>query len=452
MVADKKKKRVDDEDDIDPDAAPPPQEFKAPKGLGKIKPDAGPIDVKSGSTSGTPPPLEPGSPTPAGGAPTPKPRPAPAKREEIDPDAAPPPKEFEAPKGLLKMRPEAADFTVKSGAGAPPMVPPPPPPPGAAVKMDRPVGGPKPHVPTPDEMGEVDVRFQKPEGGRKPHIPTPEEMGEVDVRQHKAESGPKPHIPTPEEMGEVDVRMHKAEGGPKPRMPHPEDLGTPEIQQQKGAPKLPKIEAPGEFDVVKPHASPEPKPQEIKLPTPLEGDVEIKDYRRTGPVDVSGQAPDPFGLRKKVGVVDTTFARYNMGDAAEDELKKLGGELDVIRRTVPGIKDLAVECKILFEKHGCDLILACGMVGKMPVDKTCAHEASLAIQWTQLAVNKHILEVFVHEDEAKEEKQLAWLMDQRTREHAVNAWNLVFDPEALRAQAGTGQRQGFADAGAIPLP
>lgn len=416
----KRKKRADDEDDIDPDAAPPPQEFKPPKGLGKIKPEEGPVDVKSGAAGATPPPLEPGAP--------PKARPEKRARDEIDPDRAPPPKEFEAPKGLLKMRPESSEFTVKSGGGTPPMVPPPPPPPGAAVKMDRPAGGPKPPLPHPEEMGPVDVRF------------------------HKAEGGPKPKIPTAEEMGEVDVRFHKGEGGPKPKMPTPEDLGTPEIQMQKGAPKLPKMEAPGEFDVVKPHASPEPKPQEIKLPSPLEGEVEIKDYRQTGPVDVSGQVPDPFGLRKKIGVVDTTFARFNMGNAAEEELKKLGGELDVLRRTVPGIKDLAVECKILFEKHGCDLVLACGMVGRMPVDKTCAHEASLAIQWTQLAVNKHVLEVFVHEDEAKDEKELGWLMDRRTREHAVNAWNLVFDPEALRAQAGTGQRQGFADAGPVPLP
>jgi riboflavin synthase len=43
-------------------------------------------------------------------------------------------------------------------------------------------------------------------------------------------------------------------------------------------------------------------------------------------------------------------------------------------------------------------------------------------------------------------------MDRRTREHALNAWALLFDPDELRRQAGTGQRQGFSDVGPIPLP
>ncbi|HEX9816783.1 MAG TPA: riboflavin synthase [Candidatus Thermoplasmatota archaeon] len=151
--------------------------------------------------------------------------------------------------------------------------------------------------------------------------------------------------------------------------------------------------------------------------------------------------------RKLIGVVDTTFARFNMGDAAQDELQKQAGEYDVMRRTVPGIKDLAVECKILLEEEDCDLVVACGMVGGQPIDKQCAHEASLAIQWAMLATNRHILEVFVHEDEAKDENQLAWLMDRRTREHAVNAHWMVQEPGKLRQMAGQGLRQGFDDAG-----
>ena len=61
--------------------------------------------------------------------------------------------------------------------------------------------------------------------------------------------------------------------------------------------------------------------------------------------------------------------------------------------------------------------------------------------------NTHIIEVFVHEDEAKDGKELAWLADQRTREHAVNAVKLILRPRDLENEAGTGQRQGFEDAG-----
>lgn len=162
--------------------------------------------------------------------------------------------------------------------------------------------------------------------------------------------------------------------------------------------------------------------------------------------------PPVAAPRRRVGVVDTTFSRFNMGDAAEDELRRLKANYELVRRTVPGIKDLAVESKILLETHRCDLVIACGMVGREPVDKTCAHEASLALQWTQLLTNRHILEVFVHEDEAKDEAQLARLMDRRTREHALNAHWLLQEPQRLRERAGRGLRQGFKDAGPVRLP
>jgi len=41
------------------------------------------------------------------------------------------------------------------------------------------------------------------------------------------------------------------------------------------------------------------------------------------------------------------------------------------------------------------------------------------------------------------------LFDRRTREHAINCYDLLFRPEALRKRAGTGQREGFADAGPV---
>jgi riboflavin synthase len=60
-----------------------------------------------------------------------------------------------------------------------------------------------------------------------------------------------------------------------------------------------------------------------------------------------------------------------------------------------------------------------------------------------------VIEVFVHEDEAKDDRELAWLAERRAREHAVNAYDLMFRPEKLEANAGSGLRQGFDDAGTI---
>ena len=150
----------------------------------------------------------------------------------------------------------------------------------------------------------------------------------------------------------------------------------------------------------------------------------------------------------KVGIADTTFSRINMGKIAIDELKK-GASVEIERYTVPGVKDLPVACKILIEEKKCDIAMALGMPGKEAVDKMCAHEASQGIIQAQLMTNTHIIEVFVHEDEAKDEKELAWLMEKRTREHAQNVINLLFHQEKLQREAGTGQRQGFADVGTI---
>lgn len=147
----------------------------------------------------------------------------------------------------------------------------------------------------------------------------------------------------------------------------------------------------------------------------------------------------------KIGVVDTTFATVNMGDIAIDELKKQGTGFKVIRRTVPGFKDLAVECKLLIEKEGCDIAMALGMPGSEDIDKQCAHEASQGIMQAQLMTNTHIIEVFVHMDEAKDDKELVWLTERRVREHAANTYTLLFHPERMIKMAGTGQRQGFED-------
>ena len=149
----------------------------------------------------------------------------------------------------------------------------------------------------------------------------------------------------------------------------------------------------------------------------------------------------------KVGVVDTTFARVDMGKEVIDEVKSLTTQIKPIRRTVPGIKDLAVACKILIEEEGCEACIALGMPGPVPKDKASAQVASQGIMLAQLMTGKHILEVFVHEDEAKNEAELVQLCRNRAREHARNLVRMLLSPEEMVKLAGTGQREGFPDVG-----
>jgi len=151
----------------------------------------------------------------------------------------------------------------------------------------------------------------------------------------------------------------------------------------------------------------------------------------------------------KIGIADTTFARMDMGAIAIDEIKKNVEGAKIKRYTVPGIKDLPVACKKLIEEYGCDIVLALGMPGAKPIDKTCAHEASSGIIACQLATNKHVIEVFVHEDEAEDEKELAVMVEDRVRKHVINAIELLKGPTALTRWAGTGRRQGSRDVGML---
>ncbi len=144
----------------------------------------------------------------------------------------------------------------------------------------------------------------------------------------------------------------------------------------------------------------------------------------------------------KIGIADTTFARYDMGGAAVDELNRwMSAEIQ--RYTVPGIKDLPVASKKLLEETQCDIVMALGMPGSEPIDKQCAHEASTGLIRAQLMTNKHIIEVFVYEDEAPNDKELARLADARTREHAQNVYKLLSN--RLILEAGKGKREGFED-------
>lgn len=149
----------------------------------------------------------------------------------------------------------------------------------------------------------------------------------------------------------------------------------------------------------------------------------------------------------KIGVVDTTFARCDMGKIVVDEIKDNFPDIIIVRRTVPGVKDLPVECKILLKE--CDICVACGMPGGKEIDKVCAHEASTGLILAQLMTDKHIVEVFVHEDEETDDRRLKTLVEDRCRKHARNAVNLLKHPEILTRNAGGGLRQGKEDAGQL---
>ena len=157
----------------------------------------------------------------------------------------------------------------------------------------------------------------------------------------------------------------------------------------------------------------------------------------------------------RIGIADTMFARYDMAAEAIDELKRCSGygeRFDVVRRTVPGFKDLGVECKKLIEEDGCRIVVALAMPGRAAIDQVCAHEASQGIMLAQLLTNTHVLEVFVHENEEEDPARLAAVCVDRARKHARNAYWMLYEPEQLTRRAGQGVRQGYEDARPLPSP
>jgi riboflavin synthase len=161
--------------------------------------------------------------------------------------------------------------------------------------------------------------------------------------------------------------------------------------------------------------------------------------RDNGPVD-------------RIGIADTMFARFDMAAEALDELAScpgFGSRFTVVRRTVPGMKDLGVAAKRLIELEGCCIVLAFGMPGAAPIDQVCAHEASQGIMLAQLLTNTHVLEVFVHETEADDPEALAAICRDRARKHARNAYWMLYEPAELKRRAGKGIRQGHPDAGPL---
>ena len=176
-----------------------------------------------------------------------------------------------------------------------------------------------------------------------------------------------------------------------------------------------------------------------------------KNLKETSTTSTAAPTPRPTP-RVRIGVIDTMFARYDMGAAARGELASCPGydsAFEVLSATVPGFKDLAVAAKIMIERDGAAVVVVLGMPGSAPIDKQCAHEASLGIMQAQLLTSTPILEVFVHEDESDDDAVLAEVFENRSRAHARNAYWMIFEPEQLARRAGQGVRQGFSDAGPL---
>jgi riboflavin synthase alpha chain (EC 2.5.1.9) len=148
-----------------------------------------------------------------------------------------------------------------------------------------------------------------------------------------------------------------------------------------------------------------------------------------------------------IGVVDTTFARVDMGGVAVDELKNLMPSATVKRITVPGIKN-TVWGALRLVREGCDAVIVLGWVGPTQVDKYSYLATSIGLIQLQIATGALILDVTVHEEEGGgEERRLREVAVDRTRKHV---WNLVqLLTGGLERYAGKGLRQGYPHAGEI---
>ncbi|CCC81330.1 riboflavin synthase [Thermoproteus tenax] len=147
-----------------------------------------------------------------------------------------------------------------------------------------------------------------------------------------------------------------------------------------------------------------------------------------------------------IGVVDTTFARVDMGSEAIDELRSLAPDVVVKRITVPGIKNTIWGAKKLM-KEGCTAILVVGWVGPSLTDKLSYLAMSLGLIELQIQYDVLILDATVHEDEATDEGELKLIAIDRARKHARNLVALLRGD--LTEAAGRGLRQGRPDVGPI---
>lgn len=148
-----------------------------------------------------------------------------------------------------------------------------------------------------------------------------------------------------------------------------------------------------------------------------------------------------------IGVVDTTFARVDMGAVAVDEIRSLMPNAVVKRLTVPGIKN-TVWGALKLIREGCDAVIVLGWVGPSQVDKYSYLATSIGLMQLQIETGALVLDVTVHEEEGGgDEKRLKEIALDRTKKHV---WNLVqLMRGGLERYAGKGLRQGYPHAGEI---
>jgi len=152
----------------------------------------------------------------------------------------------------------------------------------------------------------------------------------------------------------------------------------------------------------------------------------------------------------RVGIVDTTFARINMGDIAERVIRNELPSASIVRYTVPGIKDIPVAAKKLIEERECEAVITLGWVGRTLTDKISYAVASMALQLVQLMTNKHVIDVTIHEDEVEKPEELREIAIDRVVKHSKNLVILLRKGgEGLRPYAGKGIRQGYRDVGPL---
>ena len=149
----------------------------------------------------------------------------------------------------------------------------------------------------------------------------------------------------------------------------------------------------------------------------------------------------------RIGIVDTTFARVDMARYAIEEIQSLNPRVLIEKITVPGFKNTPWAAKKLIVERECDGVLVLGWIGKELVDKITYAVASLGLILVQLETGKPIIDVTVHEDEAKSEIELVQIAIDRTRKHARNL--LLLLQGDLTKWAGRGLRQGRPDVGPI---
>lgn len=154
-------------------------------------------------------------------------------------------------------------------------------------------------------------------------------------------------------------------------------------------------------------------------------------------------------MTRKYGIADTTFSRVDMGSIGYKVIRSEDDEAEIIRYTVPGIKDLPVASKRLLDE-GCDGVITLGWVGKTILDKYSYLATSIGLIMVQILTSKHVIDVTVHEDEADDEEKLKEIAIDRATKHAKNLVKLVKEGKnALTKYAGKGLRQGYNNAGEI---